>query len=133
MMKTIVKCSAVIIRDRALLLTRKRGTDIFISPGGKPLTGEDHISCLKRELKEELNVDTAKITPLGLFHGMAEFEKVAIENHVYQVEVVGQPVASAEIAEIAWVNYRKPPCEVGVGSVFRDNVLPLLFQRELID
>ncbi|WP_236942736.1 hypothetical protein [Ewingella americana] len=39
-MKTIVKCSAVIIRDRALLLTRKRGTDIFISPGGKPLTGK---------------------------------------------------------------------------------------------
>ncbi|NMP26162.1 NUDIX domain-containing protein [Rahnella sp. SAP-1] len=132
-MKTIIKCSAIIIRNRSLLLTRKQGTTIFISPGGKPLQGEDHLSCLRREIREELNVEAAEIRPFGLFHGIAEFESVAIENHVYQVEVVGQPVASSEIAEIAWVNYRKPPCEVGVASVFRDNVLPLLYQKELID
>lgn len=132
-MKVIVKCAAIIIHQRSLLLTRKRGTDIFISPGGKPLTGEDHLSCLKRELQEELGVQIKTFRPFGLFHGRAEFELAAIENHVYHVEISGQPHAGSEIAEIAWVNYRQPPCEIAVGSIFRDNVMPLLFQQELIN
>ncbi|MFU9138324.1 NUDIX hydrolase [Erwinia tasmaniensis] len=132
-MNVIVKCSAVIIHQRSLLLTRKRGTRIFISPGGKPERGEDHLSCLKRELQEELGVQVKAFRPFGLFHGRAEFESMAIENHVYHVEIVGQPRAGAEIEEIAWVNYRQPPCEIAVGSIFRDNVMPLLYQQELIN
>ncbi|AUX71984.1 NUDIX hydrolase [Erwinia pyrifoliae] len=132
-MKTIVKCAAIIIHQRSLLLTRKRGTEVFISPGGKPLAGEDHLSCLKRELDEELGVKIKSFRPFGLFHGRAEFEAQAIENHVYFVEIIGQPRASHEIEEIAWVNYRKPPCEIAVGSIFRNNVIPLLFQQELIN
>ncbi|MBK0001370.1 NUDIX domain-containing protein [Erwinia sp. S38] len=132
-MKVIVKCAAIIINQRSLLLTRKRGTEIFISPGGKPLAGEDHLSCLKRELQEELGVQIKTFRPFGLFHGLAEFEQTAIENHVYHVEISGQPRAGSEIEEIAWVNYRLPPCEIAVGSIFRDNVMPLLFQQELIN
>jgi 8-oxo-dGTP diphosphatase len=132
-MKTIIKCSAVIIRDRSLLLTRKKGTQVFISPGGKPLAGEDHLDCLRRELNEELGVETGAIKPFGLFHGVAEFEKISIENHVYYVDIVGEPHACSEIEEIAWVNYYQPPCEVAVGSIFRDNVLPLLYQQGMID
>ncbi|MGB9096528.1 NUDIX hydrolase [Erwinia sp.] len=132
-MKIIVKCAAIIIWQRSLLLTRKRGTSIFISPGGKPLAGEDHLACLKRELHEELGVQVKVFRPFGLFHGLAEFEATAIENHVYHVEIAGQPRAGSEIEEIAWVNYRRPPCEIAVGSIFRDNVMPLLYQQELIN
>lgn len=132
-MKIIVKCAAIIISQQSLLLTRKRGTTVFISPGGKPLAGEDHLSCLRRELQEELGVQIKYFKPFGLFHGRAEFESVAIENHVYHVEIAGLPRAGSEIEEIAWVNYRKPPCEIAVGSIFRDNVMPLLYQQELIN
>lgn len=132
-MKIIVKCAAIIIFQRSLLLTRKRGTSTFISPGGKPRAGEDHLSCLKRELQEELGVQVKAFRPFGLFHGLAEFEALAIENHVYHVEITGQPRAGSEIEEIAWVNYRRPPCEIAVGSIFRDNVMPLLYQQELIN
>lgn len=97
------------------------------------MPGEDHLSCLKRELQEELGVQIKSFRPFGLFHGRAEFEAMAIENHVYHVEIAGQPRAGSEIEEIAWVNYRKPPCEIPVGSIFRDNVMPLLFQQELIN
>ncbi|PKH21392.1 NADH pyrophosphatase [Enterobacterales bacterium CwR94] len=132
-MKTIIKCAAIIINQRSLLLTRKRGTEVFISPGGKPKMGEDHLSCLKRELEEELGVKVKGFKPFGLFHGRAEFEDVAIENHVYHVDIIGQPRAGSEIEEIAWVNFQRPPCEIAVGSIFRDNVIPLLFQQELIN
>ncbi|WP_075180510.1 NUDIX domain-containing protein [Pantoea sp. 1.19] len=132
-MRVIVKCAAIIIHQRSLLLTRKRGTGVFISPGGKPLPGEDHLSCLQRELQEELGVSVKGFRPFGLFHGVAEFEAVAIENHVYHVDIVGEPRAGAEIEEIAWVNYRRPPCEIAVGSIFRENVMPLLFQQALIN
>lgn len=132
-MSIIVKCAAIIIHQRSLLLTRKRGTSIFISPGGKPQIGEDHLSCLKRELQEELGVEVKSFQPFGLFHGRAGFEGTAIENHVYRVEISGQPRAGQEIEEIAWVNYRRPPCEIAVGSIFRNNVMPLLYQQELIN
>lgn len=132
-MKTIVKCAAIIIRQRSLLLTRKRGTEIFISPGGNPLAGEDHLSYLNRELDEELGVKIKSFRPFGLFHGRAECEVQAIENHVYFVEIIGQPRAGNEIEEITWVNYRQPPCDIAVGSIFRNNVMPLLFQQELIN
>ncbi|GAA3583147.1 NUDIX domain-containing protein [Gibbsiella greigii] len=132
-MKVIVKCAAIILHQRALLLTRKRGTQVFISPGGKLHPGEDHLSCLRRELREELAVGVRDVRPFGLFHGHAEFENVMIENHVYHVEIVGQPRASAEIEEIAWVNYRQPANEIAVGSIFRDNILPLLYQQGIID
>jgi hypothetical protein len=45
--------------------------------------------------------------PFGLFHGKAESEEMVIENH--------------------------PPDEIAVGSIFRDNVTPLIFQQELIN
>jgi 8-oxo-dGTP diphosphatase len=131
--KPIVKCAAVIIHQRSLLLTRKRGTDIFISPGGKPDAGEDHLSCLKRELQEELGVSVTDIRPFGLFLGQAAFENRPIENHVYRVEIAGQPRPCSEIEELAWVSYRQPPCAVPVGSIFRDEVMPLLYQQELIN
>jgi hypothetical protein len=78
-------------------------------------------------------VQVKAFRPFGLFHGLAEFEATAIENHVYHVEIAGQPRAGSEIEEIAWVNYRRPPCEIAVGSIFRDNVMPLLYQQELIN
>lgn len=132
-LKPIVKCAAVIIHQRTLLLTRKRGTGIFISPGGKPYAGEDHLSCLKRELQEELGVSVTDIRPFGLFLGQAAFENQPIENHVYRVEIAGEPHPCSEIEELAWVSYRQPPCAVSVGSVFRDEVMPLLYQQDLIN
>ncbi|CCG86458.1 NUDIX-family hydrolase [Erwinia piriflorinigrans CFBP 5888] len=46
---------------------------------------------------------------------------------------MGQPRADNEMEEMTWVNSRQPPCDIAVGSILRNNVMPLLFQQGLIN
>ena len=50
------------------LLVRKRGTEYFMQPGGKPEIGEASEAALIRELEEELNflVSPEELVPVGL-------------------------------------------------------------------
>lgn len=128
----IVKCAAAIVRDQSLLLTRKRGTTTFISPGGKPLPGEDNLDCLAREVREELDVALQDASYLGMFRGVAAFESTPIEIHVYLADIAGEPRASAEIEEILWYRSAMPGQAPQVGSVFANAVIPLLLKKNLI-
>ncbi|WP_233837055.1 NUDIX hydrolase [Paraburkholderia sp. ZP32-5] len=128
----IVKCAAAIIREKSLLLTRKKGTQTFISPGGKPLPGESYSDCLSREIREELNVEVSKQTCLGLFNGTSTFENVPIEMHVYLVEITGEPRAGMEIDEFLWYRGDAAKQALKIGSIFRDSVIPLLTSKKLI-
>lgn len=130
--QVIVKCAAAIIRDASLLLTRKRGTATFISPGGKPLPGEGYIDCLVREVREELGVDVRGQTFLGTFKGISAFEKVPVEMHVYLTEIQGSPRPCAEIEEILWFRSDNTTRTLEIGSVFSAGVIPLLLERKLI-
>ncbi|KAB2897185.1 MAG: NUDIX domain-containing protein, partial [Dokdonella sp.] len=51
----LIRTVAAVIADDAgrVLLVRKRGSRIFIQPGGKPVAGEDALATLARELAEE--------------------------------------------------------------------------------
>jgi 8-oxo-dGTP diphosphatase len=128
----IVKCAAVIIRENSLLLTRKRGTQTFISPGGKPLSGESFPDCLAREMREELNVEVCRQVFLGVFKGTSTFERTSIEMHVYLTEITGEPQAGMEIEELIWYRGDNAKSELQIGSIFRDSVIPLLVSLDLI-
>ena len=66
---------AVIRDDRGRLLTvRKRGTQRFMLPGGKPEPGEDDATALARELREELGVTVISARLLGRFEAEAANE-----------------------------------------------------------
>ena len=53
----IHKIGAIAIKDRKLLVVRKRGKEEFIIPGGKHERDESFEECLRRELHEELQVN----------------------------------------------------------------------------
>lgn len=52
----VINIVTAVIRDDAgrMLVVRKRGTAIFMKPGGKRDGGEDDLTTLARELREEL-------------------------------------------------------------------------------
>jgi 8-oxo-dGTP diphosphatase len=106
---TVIYIVAAVIADDEgrVLLVRKRGSLIFIQPGGKRERGETALQTLERELHEELGVrmDVTSAEHLGAFRDYAVHEPgKQVYAETYAVAVDGFPVASAEIEEIRWVD-----------------------------
>ena len=105
-----VHVSAAVVLDPAgrALLVRKRGTETFMQPGGKPEPDETPAQTLARELHEEvgLSVDADELVPLGLFRAAAANEPgFTVVAHAFVLPRAVDPaevVAEAEIAELRW-------------------------------
>jgi len=107
-----ITVSAVVVHDTAgrLLTVRKRGTDRYMHPGGKPEPGETPERTAARELAEELglHVSPDELVPRGRVEtptanepGFLLFAEVfAMPRAVDAAEVT----AHAEIAELRWVD-----------------------------
>ena len=119
---------AALVTDPAgrLLLVRKRGTDRFMQPGGKPEASETLRDALARELAEEvrLTIEPAAFDDLGRFETDAANEPGhLLVAHVYRLEVTGPVGAAAEIAEARW-------CTVEEADALGARLAPLA--RELL-
>jgi len=103
-----ITVSAAVITNAAgqLLLVRKRGTDAFMQPGGKPEPGEAPDATLIRELAEELGVAVSRqdLVSLGRFTAEAANEAgFTLLADVFRVDLGTQvPRPAAEIAELRW-------------------------------
>ena len=123
----IIRVSAALIVDEAgrLLVVRKRGTSVFMQPGGKPEPGETAAQTLVRELHEELGVRVPPhdLEPLGSFSADAANEAgLTVVAAMFRV-ALDQPVrAAAEIDEVRWML----PSELAT-----ERVAPLITQHML--
>ncbi len=126
MSRPIEIVAAVIRDDRGrYLLVRKRGTDVFMQPGGKREPGEDDLAALARELDEELGLAVVAGSPVarGTFRARAANEADReVVAAVFDVAVAGTAVARAEIAELLWFDPDDPPA-VAVAPLTRDHIL----------
>lgn len=126
----IEKCAAIIVKNRRLLVVRKRGTSTFISPGGKMEKAEGQLDCLRRELREELGVKLVQAERFGTYERRAEGEAHPIRIHAWLTSVDGVCLPHAEIEQLGWI--AGAPL-LPVGSVFAECVIPELVRRDLID
>lgn len=126
----IEKSAAIVLSQRRLLVVRKRGTSVFISPGGKILAGETPIDCLRRELREELCVELVDTEPFGTYERPAADEDAMIRVHTWIATVSGTCVPSSEIEELRWICGSDTH---GVGSVFAQCVMPELIRVGRLD
>lgn len=104
----IIRVSAAFVIDDAgrLLVVRKRGTRVFMQPGGKPEPGETGAETLSRELHEEVGVliKPDALEPLGIFTAAAANEAGAIViAEVFRATITTQVKAQAEIEELRWM------------------------------
>jgi 8-oxo-dGTP diphosphatase len=124
---------AALIRDDTgrVLLVRKRGTAMFMQPGGKRDPGEDDVAALSREIAEELGcvLVPASVRPLGEFDAVAANEPgFRVRANLYGVDVTGDIMPSQEIDEAIWVDPAAPP-DIHLAPLTRDHVLPLASER----
>ncbi|EGD57000.1 NUDIX hydrolase [Gordonia neofelifaecis] len=122
--------SAVVMRDDAgrVLTVRKNGSGLFMFPGGKLDDGESHAAAAVREAREEISVelDERSLRRVGTFAADAANEPGhVVVAEVFEHPLVGDPVASAEIAEIAWVDPADRSRD-DLAPLLRDEVFPLL-------
>ncbi|WP_421362338.1 NUDIX hydrolase [Agrobacterium rosae] len=129
-----IAAAFVLRADGSTLVVRKRGTELFIQPGGKIKEGEDPREALSRELKEELGlvIETHDLSSFGRFEAEAANEPgYTVVADVFKLET--SPVhisAAAEIEELAWI---KPadPGDIRLAVLTRDRILPLYRQTSL--
>lgn len=119
----VIRVSAIVMRDGAgrVLNVRKRGTSMFILPGGKPEPGEAPNETALREFREEIGVELepSHLTTLGVFRAAAANEpghvvEAAVYEHPF-VEAAGAAAPLAEIEALVWVD----------PSLHRDDMAPL--------
>lgn len=124
----IIHVSAVVLRHPdtgEILSVRKRGTRMFMQPGGKPDPGESAIDAAVREIREELGVDLspADMRLLGVFEAPAANEGgYAVRGAVFTHPPVAGLAPAAEIEELRWVDADGP---------LGDEFAPLMVERIL--
>ena len=130
-MNPLIVVSAVCVFDEAgrLLTVRKRGTDKFMHPGGKPETGETAAQTAARELAEEVGIVLAaeELVLLGIWFADAANEAATqIQATVFTAPGIWNARPSAEIAEIRWLD-RAAELPDDLAPLLTDHVLPALW------
>ena len=126
----VIVVSAVCVYNAQgeLLTVRKRGTDKFMHPGGKPEPGETAAEAASRELFEEVGIEIAPhvLEPLGVWLAVAANEAgTNIEATVFSAPGTWEAHPSAEIAEIRWLDLHAPLPD-DLAPLLTDHVLPAL-------
>lgn len=132
-MHVIDKLGLLHLVDRRLLVARSHNKALFYVPGGKRDEGESDIDALCREVEEELATTLLadSIHPAGVFEAQADGQPAGVNVRVtaYFGTPAGNPVPSAEIAELDWFN----TSDTDRMSLTGQLILQELKARQLID
>lgn len=134
-MREVYKIGAIIIKDRKLLVVKEKNLDLLISPGGKPEGNETPQKTLRRELKEELNVEPISIKPWREFNS----ETASKENYdwitmdAYFVEIDGKIKPSSEIEDFYWIGKDYKQKNIKLAPLLEKHIVPKLIEMNLIE
>lgn len=132
----IHKSAGILIKNRKLLITRSKGKDFFIAPGGKIENKETSQEALARELDEELKVKISldDIKLMGVFYATAAGNNNKyLQMDVYFVnEWEGNIYPNSEVEETKWIDSSFLN-KIELGSIFEHEVIPKLKSLGLID
>lgn len=126
----VIVVSAVVLRRPTgeVLTVRKRGTDRFMLPGGKPEPGETPAQTAVREAFEEVGavLDESRLRELGTFRAAAANEPGQdVIGTVFEHPDVADVAPGGEIAELRWLDPRAD-LPGDLAPLLEERVLPLL-------
>ncbi|MFC7625865.1 NUDIX domain-containing protein [Microlunatus sp. GCM10028923] len=127
----LIRVCTVVLRDGAdrILTVRKRGTDWFMLPGGKPEPGETARQTAVRECHEELSVilNADELRELGTFRDVAAGQPDReVESTVFDHPPVPVAAPAAEIEELRWLDLGTDPLPEDLAPLLLCQVVPAL-------
>jgi 8-oxo-dGTP diphosphatase len=128
--RNILKIGLAVTESDRVLLVKKRGSQCFILPGGKPEVGEADLETLRREIWEELGctLDANSVEFLGSFTDQAaEIADATVTVKLYKGHLLGRPSPKSEIETLRWVTNREDPSSLAPS--LRNQILPFLFAK----
>lgn len=135
-MKTVIVAAGVVIEGGRLLLSRRKAgahlAGMWELPGGKVEPGEDPRDALRRELAEELGIETRVGDVLEVaFHRYEDAGKAVLLLFYEAARLPGSPPPRAlDVAEIRWAvggdldSLEFPPADVGILAKVRPKLVP---------
>lgn len=101
----VVVAAAILQQDEKILLTRRKldvhQGGLWEFPGGKQEVGETLEQCLRRELKEEIDIEVGDLKIFSTFrHRYPEKE---VELHFFSCSMYEGSPKPIECLEVAWV------------------------------
>jgi mutator protein MutT len=114
--------AALIFHDGSILITKRLPgyhlAGMWEFPGGKQEPGESLEHCLKREIKEELDIEIHVGKLFKTIHH--EYEKKIVSLHVFECTYLGGEPKAVECEEFKWVKptdlrqYKFPPPDLEI-------------------
>ncbi len=127
----------IVLNDRILLCRKKDYTSKLILPGGKIEAGEDDITCLKREIKEELGSDNEIIgvpSYVGTYIDKASSddpkENKFVRIKLYQGNIKHEARPTSEIKEIIWFTQDSEWNDLS--PILKNKIFPDLIKRGIL-
>jgi ADP-ribose pyrophosphatase YjhB (NUDIX family) len=119
-------------RGKILLCRKKHTTSALILPGGCKAPGESALDCLARELREELgDVEVSEPEYIGVYSDRAAgSEAKTVDIELYRAELMGEPDARSEIAELVW--FGEEDDRARLAPSIRNKILPDLVARGIL-
>jgi 8-oxo-dGTP pyrophosphatase MutT (NUDIX family) len=126
------RISAIIIKNKKLLLVTGYDESFYFTPGGKSKEKEPHEKTLKRELKEELDIT---LTSMKFYYEYVAFNEIIKKNqkcYCYIVKYEGSEKPQKEITKLLWYSKqnfknKKPKVSIGTGylilKLIQDNLI----------
>jgi 8-oxo-dGTP pyrophosphatase MutT (NUDIX family) len=99
--KSGVKC-LLVHRNRILLVRHTYGDRRWDLPGGSIKRGEDALSCARREMHEELGVQSGHWTPLGTVEGIFHHRRDTIHCFRARLESPEVQLDLGELQTASW-------------------------------
>lgn len=129
----IDKVGGIILKDKKILVQRKNNNrEECIIPGGKREGNETDFETLKRELKEELDVELIEAKFIGGYDDIAVFSDKKIHVQTYLVKIEGNIKVQNEIKEAIWIDRNYEEKGIKVGSILGKYIIPKLIDKNLM-